>query len=146
MQELTQGEQATLKALLREMIPPSATHGAPGADDAAIFEDILRSMRRETDNVRGALGELDAQSGGAFVALGDADRQAMAIGFLSGSGPQLFALSRLVLQCYYRDERVMASLGMDARPPFPAGFEVDQGDWSLLDPVREMPKIYRKVD
>jgi hypothetical protein len=146
MQELTQGEQATLKALLREMIPPSATHGAPGADDAAIFEDILRSMRRETDNVRGALGELDAQSGGAFVALGDADRQATAIGFLSGTGPQLFALSRLVLQCYYRDERVMASLGMEARPPFPAGFEVDQGDWSLLDPVREMPKIYRKVD
>jgi hypothetical protein len=146
MQELTHREQETLRTLLREMIPPSASHGAPGADDAAIVEDILRSMRRETDNVRSALGELNARSDGGFVALGDADRRETALDFLNGSGPHVFALSRLVLQCYYRDDRVMASLGMDARPPFPAGFDVEQGDWSLLDPVREMPKIYRKVD
>jgi hypothetical protein len=54
-------------------------------------------------------------------------------------------LSRIVLQCYYRDDRVMRSLGMEARPPFPKGFEVEQGDWSLLDPVRAMPPLYREV-
>jgi hypothetical protein len=52
-------------------------------------------------------------------------------------------LQRLVLHCYYRDDRVMISLGMEARPPFPKGYEVEQGDWSLLDPVRAMPKLWR---
>ncbi|MGH7054344.1 MAG: hypothetical protein ACREFK_16060 [Stellaceae bacterium] len=30
----------------------------------------------------------------------------------------------------------MRSLGMEPRPPYPKGFEVESGDWSLLDPVR----------
>jgi hypothetical protein len=32
---------------------------------------------------------------------------------------------------------------MEPRPPFPEGFEVEEGDWSLLDPVRARPKLYR---
>ena len=37
----------------------------------------------------------------------------------------------------------MRSLGMEVRPPFPKGFQVEPGDWSLLDAVRSRPKIYR---
>ena len=33
----------------------------------------------------------------------------------------------------------------DARPPFPKGFDVEQGDWSLLDPVKRRGTIYRPV-
>jgi len=51
----------------------------------------------------------------------------------------------VVAQCYYRDDRVMQSLGMELRPPFPKGFEVEQGDWSLLDPVRARPAFYRRT-
>src|SRR6516162_1999713 len=40
-------------------------------------------------------------------------------------------------------DRVMRSLGLEPRPPYPKGFEVEQGDWSLLDPVRARPKLYR---
>ena len=43
---------------------------------------------------------------------------------------------RIVLLCYYRDDRVMLSLGMEPRPQFPKGHVVEQGDWSLLDQVR----------
>ena len=60
-------------------------------------------------------------------------------------GQSLLYLSQIVLQCYYRDDRVMRSLGMEVRPPFPKGFVVEQGDWSLLDPVRARPKMYREV-
>jgi hypothetical protein len=48
----------------------------------------------------------------------------------------LASLTRITLQCYYRDDRVMRSLGMEPRSPFPEGFELEQGDWSPLDPVR----------
>ena len=49
----------------------------------------------------------------------------------------------LICQSYYRDPRVLESLGTPPRPPFPEGYEIQQGDWSLLDPVRARGPIYR---
>ena len=54
-------------------------------------------------------------------------------------------LVNVVVRCYYRDDRVMRSLNMELRPPFPKGFELEQGDWSLLDPVRARGRAYREV-
>ena len=50
---------------------------------------------------------------------------------------------RVVARCYYRDDRVLTAIGVEPRPPFPKGYEVPQGDWSLLDPVRARGPIYR---
>ena len=52
-------------------------------------------------------------------------------------------LELAVSRCYYRDDRVMRSIGMELRPPFPRGFDVAPGDWSLLDPVRARGRIWR---
>jgi hypothetical protein len=54
-------------------------------------------------------------------------------------------LIRVVLQCYYRDDRVLRSLNLELRPPFPLGYTLEQGDWSLLDPVKARPPMWRKV-
>ena len=43
--------------------------------------------------------------------------------------------------CYYRDDRVMVSLGLEARPPFPKGHVLEQGDWSLLRPGAGAPAL-----
>ena len=51
----------------------------------------------------------------------------------------------LTFQCYYRDDRVMRSLGMEPRPPFPKGYEVAQGDWSLLEPVKARDPFWRGI-
>jgi hypothetical protein len=69
----------------------------------------------------------------------------VAAAFQAQGGVPLAALSRAVLQCYYRDDRVIRSLGMEPRPPFPKGHVLEQGDWSLLDPVRTRPKMWRDV-
>ena len=55
-------------------------------------------------------------------------------------------IANLTVQGYYRDDRVMLSLGMEPRPPHPDGYEVEQGDWSLLDPVRQRDEFYRRTD
>jgi hypothetical protein len=39
----------------------------------------------------------------------------------------------------------MHSLGQEPRPPFPKGHTVEQGDWSLLDPVKARQPFYRRV-
>ena len=39
----------------------------------------------------------------------------------------------------------MTALGIEERPPFPQGYDVPQGDWSLLDPVKRRPKFFREA-
>jgi hypothetical protein len=69
-----------------------------------------------------------------------------ATAFRAEGGPLLAALTRVILLCYYRDDRVMRSLGQEPRSPFPKGHVVEQGDWSLLDPVKARKPFYRQVD
>jgi len=137
---LLAGQCRSLRCLAEMMIPASAEYGVPSAGDDAIFGDILQSLGRDAGHVIAVLQTLDAMSGGTFADLDSQRRDAIAAQL---RGEALAYLTRIILQCYYRDDRVMRSLGMEPRPPFPKGFEVEQGDWSLLDPVRARPKLYR---
>jgi hypothetical protein len=144
--DLTADQARDLRALAGFIIPPSAAYGVPGADDDKIFGDILNSLERDRDDVCRALAHLAALAGGAFADLAEAGRTEVAARFRQAGGPPLAALVRVVLLCYYRDDRVMRSLGQEPRPPFPRGHVVEQGDWSLLDPVRKRPPMYRQVE
>jgi hypothetical protein len=135
-----------LRALACSIIPASAVYEVPGADDDRIFNDILNSLERDRDDVSRALSHLATLAGGAFADLEPARRSEVAAIFREAGGAPLTALVRVVLLCYYRDDRVMRSLGQEPRPPFPKGHVVEQGDWSLLDPVRKRAPIYRAVD
>jgi hypothetical protein len=134
------------RALAGTIIPPSATYSVPGADDEMIFNDILASLERDRDDIGRALVHLATLAGGAFTDLGPARRSEVAATFREAGGAPLAALVRVVLLCYYRDDRVMRSLGQEPRPPFPRGHVVEQGDWALLDPVRARPPMYRRAE
>ena len=142
---LTDAESLDLRALAGLMIPASAIHGVPGADDALIFADIVKSLERDTADAKTALKQLAALSGGAFADLSPERRAEILARFKQEGGPPLFALNRVVLLCYYRDDRVMRSLGQEPRSPFPKGHVMDQGDWSLLEPVKKRPPMWRRA-
>jgi hypothetical protein len=142
---LSAEEIRDLRCVAGVMIPASTEFDMPGADDAVIFADIVKSLGRDFADVRLALGRVAALGGSPFADLDETRRQAVAASFQAEAGPPLAALSRSVLQCYYRDDRVIHSLGMEPRPPFPKGHVLEQGDWSLLDPVRVRPKMWRDV-
>jgi hypothetical protein len=78
-----------------------------------------------------------------FADLDAERRDAAAAAFRAHGGAAPATLSRVILQCYYRDDRVVRSLGLEPRAPFPKGHTLEQGDWSLLDPVRARPKMWR---
>ena len=139
----TPAERRDLRCVAGMMIPADAEFGVPGADDAIIFADITTTMGRDTDDVREALAQLAALAGGNFADLDAARREVVAEAFRARGGTALATLTRVILQCYYRDDRVVRSLGLDPRPPFPKGHTLEQGDWSLLDPVRTRPKLWR---
>lgn len=142
---LTEAEIADLCCLAGMIIPASTKYGVPGADDVIIFADIVASLGRDAALVRAALATLRALAGGPFAALDAARRIDVAATLRAEGGAPVGVLSRLVLLCYYRDDRVMQSLGLEPRPPFPKGHEVEQGDWSLLDPVRARKPFWRPV-
>ena len=144
--DLTAEQIRDFRALAGTIISASATYGVPGADEERIFNDILRSLERDRDDICQALTHLARLAGGAFAELDPARRAEVAATFRETGGAPLAALVRVVLLCYYRDDRVMQSLGLEPRPPFPKGHVVEQGDWSLLDPVRARPPMYRAVD
>ncbi len=77
--------------------------------------------------------------------LDSAKRDAVAKQFRAGGGMPAATLVRVVLQCYYRDDRVLRSLGHELRAPFPKGYTLEQGDWSLLDPVKARPPSLRRA-
>lgn len=143
---LTDDEIRDLRAISAAIIPASARYGVPGADDELIFADIVRSLERDRDDVRRALARLVELAGGRrFADLDPPARKDAAEALRGERGAPVAALTRVVLLCYYRDDRVMRSLDMEPRPPFPKGHEVEQGDWSLLDPVRGRKPFYRSA-
>jgi hypothetical protein len=144
--EPTAAERRDFRRLAGFMVPANAEYGVPGADDEAIFVDIVRSLGGDRDAVRAALAVLREIAGGDFAGLDDAKAEAAAMALLGRSGPVVTALGRAVLQCYYRDDRVMRALGIEPRPPYPKGRVLEQGDWSLLDAVRGRPRLWRDVD
>jgi hypothetical protein len=144
--DLTPTDLRNLRRLTGLMIPAAADYGVPGADDEAIFADIVRSLGRDQSDVRKALAMLRELAGADFAALGDAEAEATAMALLRRELPEITALGRAVLQCYYRDDRVVRSLGLEPRPPYPQGHVLEQGDWSLLDAVRGRPRMWRDVD
>jgi hypothetical protein len=144
--ELKTAELRDLRRLAGFMVPASAEYGVPGADDGAIFADIARSLGRDKNAVRKVLAILREITGGDFTELDETKAEAAATTLLGREGPEMTALGRAVLQCYYRNDRVFRALGIEARAPYPKGRVLEQGDWSLLDAVRGRPRLWRDVD
>ena len=142
---LTDTEREVLLCLAGQMIPESAEYGVPGADDPLIFSDILRSLERDHAQLQEALHVVNEVAGGDITSLEQDELEQKLAAFRAAYPVLAGVIEAAVARCYYRDDRVMASIGMEARPPFPEGYEVEQGDWSLLDPVRARGKIYRDV-
>ena len=145
--QLTNKQIKIFRLLARGMIPASTEYGLPGGDDQKIFDNILVAAQVDLQLLEKGLSELDdlsrAHHKKEFLSLDDQMRSNIISSFLASSAIYVDVISNLILQCYYRDDRVMNSLGMELRSPFPSGYEVAQSDWSLLEPVRKKDKIYR---
>jgi hypothetical protein len=133
---LTRAQCNDLRTIAGLMIPTSEEYKVPGADDAAIQADILKTLGRDTKPMAAALDHLARLAGQPLAELDAARRDAVVQEFRASGGGPAAVLARVILQCYYRDDRVLRSLGIELRPPFPKGHVLPDGDWSLLDPVR----------
>ena len=142
---LTQAQRDDLRVLAAVIIPASAEFDVPGADDPAIQQDIITTLGRDAGAVREALDLLAHLAGQPLAELDPGRREAVATELRATGGEAVATLTRVVLQCYYRDDRVVRSLGLEPRPPYPKGHVLEDGDWSLLDPVRARRRMWRRA-
>jgi len=143
--ELTSAQRDNLHTVAAMIVPASDEYKVPGADDPAIQADMLATLGRDAKLVAVALDHLARLAGQPFAELDAARRDAVAQEFRSSGGPAAATLVRVVLQCYYRDDRVLRSLGLEPRAPFPMGYVLPDGDWSLLDPVKARAGALRRA-
>jgi len=134
---LSREEIGLMRRVAGLMIPQSEAFGVPGADDPLIFADLLASLGRDLPAIREALSLIKQAQ--------QSDAAALAA-MLTSMRPDLCAsLVSVVTRCYYRDNRVMKSIGMAVRAPYPEGFSIEPNDLTLLDPVKARGRRYRLV-
>lgn len=143
-------QRTALAGVLDAIVPRSPDARLPGAGELGLAGAIEESLGAMRPFVARSLDALDAlareRSGSAFASLAPAAREevlnAHALsdpGFLGGLVFQTYC-------AYYQHPRVIAALGLAARPPHPEGYPLDQPDLEpLLAPVRAQGKRYRDV-
>ena len=137
---LTAEERDIFRRLTGIMIPADPEMALPSADDALILEDCIETLGRDAAAIRILLGEL-MRIGFLDLPADVAEPKAMAL--LGENRAEVQALSRVVVAAYYRDDRVMRAYGREPRAPFPKGHSLPQGDWSLLDVVKQKEPFWR---
>jgi hypothetical protein len=142
---LTPTQRDDLRIIAGIMIPASWEFDVPGADDPEIQAVIVATLGRDAILVRKALDQLARLARAPLNDLDPMKRDAVALELRAIGGAAVATLTRIVLQCYYRDDRVVRSLGLEPRPPYPKGHVLEDGDWSLLDPVRARPPMWRRA-
>ncbi|MEN8184565.1 MAG: gluconate 2-dehydrogenase subunit 3 family protein [Myxococcota bacterium] len=143
-------ETRGLSVVLDEIIP--GREGVPGAGAlglASTVEEALAATAGAQAGVAQGLASLDELSrghgAGSFAELPGQERREV-LNELAAREPGF--LPGLIFHTYvgyYQDARVVEALGLEPRPPHPEGYELEAGDLSLLDPVRERAKMFRKV-
>jgi len=146
-QPLTSGERATLDIVLDMIVPPSADGRMPGAAEVGVPAYLFAEAPDTLPMLCQELEELDRRSRGrfarGFAELEEYERKSLIEEMRAQEPSFMSRLSMETLACYYQHDRVLEGLGMEARPPYPKGYQVVQGDLSLLEPVRARGKIYR---
>jgi hypothetical protein len=145
MDTFTEEEQIVLRRLAGAMICASEELQIPGADDEVIFGHLLERANRVVATLRQGMDDFFGQSGGTakVAALNDADFNEVIETARQTRHVFLEILTPLVAQSYYSDPRILLSLNKEDRPPFPKGNTLEQGDWSLLDPVKKRNRVFR---
>ena len=143
-------DKQLLALILDELIPPSADGRLPGAGALGVAADVEAAVRATP-----ALGPVIAsglsmleeiarkRETGGFAALSPADRVAV-LRELEAADPVFVpTVMMLAYVGYYGNDRVVATLKPETHAPHPRGYEVEENDLALLDPVRARGKLYR---
>jgi hypothetical protein len=135
----------TLVSLVNLIIPADEARALPAASEVGCARHVQKSedlgwMREGLSVLADASRE---QFGRELWLLTGPEQERLLKGLRRVLARFFMRLSQGVVECYYQNDRVLECIGVPARPPFPEGYLVEDGDLTLLGPVDERGKIYR---
>ena len=144
-ENLDKEQNRTLTSLLNLIIPASEDGKMPGASDIGFIDYINNENQLSLiqEGLIRIIDETNNQYCQEFSALSVAD-QLTIVNVLKRELFRFFTdLTTQVVQYYYQHNDIQKAMGLDARPPFPNGQILEEGDLSLLEAVYLRGKIYR---
>ena len=145
MKNLNAEQKKILTVILNMIIPRSEDGKMPGAIDVGFFTfiDNTEKFFWIKEGINKIIDEAQNKYCNNFATL-DVSEQKEIINQLRRKYLRFFnGLTIQVMQCYYKNEKVLELIGVEERPPFPNGYQIEKGDLSLLEPVFLRGKIYR---
>ena len=142
----TDQERELLACIVEFIIPCAPDQNLPGAGDLAILEDIVTIGKNDLPSLKKAISEFDTLASGLTENLNDAAKAEVINSYRLQCSRSALFLQTITATAYYRDARVLEHIGVEARPPFPKGYHVEQSDLTLLDPVRKRGPIFVMPD
>ena len=140
---------ATLNVLIDLLIPASRDGRMPSARALSLYENINDLPQKDRTLFEAGLADLELRSmklhGKAYAQLPVENAKALVEVLRSEGSPFIQSFMTQTVGRYLAHDEVVVLIGMQARPLWPTGNTVPEGDWSLLDVVKNRPKLYRKV-
>ena len=137
----SEAERLLLTRLCDLMIP--ASEDRPSAADPELFKGILSRLSNHESVLKPALASLATL---ALEKLAANEQVTLINQYREGYSLFFQIFESQVIQAYYANSAVLTSLGVNAPSPYPGGYEVEETDWSLLDPVKGRAPFYRILE
>ena len=142
-------ERATLDALQDLMIPASTDGRMPSAASLGLYADGAGLTPSDVEVFVSGLKQIEARAlskhSAPFAQLPAAAAMAIVDEMRAQRSEFIQTFMLLTTARYLQNAAVMPLNGLEARPPWPRGHAVAEGDWSLIEVVRARPKLYREV-
>ena len=142
-------QRAALDALMDLLIPASPDGRMPAARALHLYDDVSKLRPADRALIDNGLAALDQHAtqlhGTSFARLTLQQAQGLVGALREQRSPFIQTFVAQTVGRYVAHPTVMPLLGLEARPMWPQGNVVAEGDWSLLDVVRQREKFYRKV-
>ncbi len=138
--------EPVFSAVLDELIP-ARDSSLPGAGALGLGATVESRLGAAVALVASGLAALDAlantRKARDFV---DLPREVRVELLREVAASHLGFVENLIVHlysAYYQHPRVIEAIGLENRPPYPDGYELESGDLGLLDLVRERARLYR---
>ena len=144
--ELTPAQRDDLRTVAAMIIPASDEYKVPGADDPAIQADMLATLGRDTALV--TAGARSSRAPRRPSRWPSSMRPDAMRSRTSSAPPAALRPRRSSASCCNATTATTACCarsGWSCARRFRKGYTLEQGDWSLLDPVKARPATLRRA-
>ena len=135
--------------VLNRIIP--ANEKLPGAGEIAVdfLDEVVGGSARLKQIFSHGLSQIEVGTyrlySQDFSSLSGERRDTVLRQVEADEGEFFVLLVRQSYNGYYTDPRIVELLGLEARPPQPLGYRVDQGNITLIENVKNRGLAYREV-